>query len=213
MARNDHSGYPLKWFKDQNATRNAYECAICLEVLKDPVQVRDCGHQFCALCIDDILKTDPRCPTCRIEISDVMIFEDHAARRLIKQLVVNCCNAGCSWQGCLGSLLQSHQNNCNFSIHRGNNVDEKVEKLEQTLETLMMKISTLEKKYEEDSKELKLKYEQDSKELKLKHEQDIKEVKLKLEQSENRWQLLEEKQRELCEKEKKTADLRKERFF
>jgi hypothetical protein len=27
-----------------------------LEVLKDPVQVRDCGHQFCALCIDDILK-------------------------------------------------------------------------------------------------------------------------------------------------------------
>ena len=56
MARNDHSGYPLKWFKDQNATRNAYECAICLEVLKDPVQVRDCGHQFCALCIDDILK-------------------------------------------------------------------------------------------------------------------------------------------------------------
>jgi hypothetical protein len=56
MARNDHSGYPMKWFKDQNAVRNAYECAICLEVLKDPVQVRDCGHQFCALCIDDILK-------------------------------------------------------------------------------------------------------------------------------------------------------------
>jgi hypothetical protein len=50
---------------------------------------------------------------------------------------------------------------------------------------------------------------------------------LQLEQSENRWQLVEEKQRELCEKEKKTAvcyfnflifsvyeqDLRKERFF
>ena len=56
MARNDHSGYPMKWFKDQNGVRNAYECAICLEVLKDPVQVRDCGHQFCAFCIDDILK-------------------------------------------------------------------------------------------------------------------------------------------------------------
>ncbi len=56
MATNGHSGYPLKWFKDQNAARHAYECAICLEVLCDPVQVRDCGHQFCALCIDDILK-------------------------------------------------------------------------------------------------------------------------------------------------------------
>jgi hypothetical protein len=56
MATNGHSGYPLKWFKDQNAARHSWECAICLEVLKDPVQVRDCGHQFCALCIDDILK-------------------------------------------------------------------------------------------------------------------------------------------------------------
>jgi hypothetical protein len=42
MATNGHSGYPLKWFKDQNAARHAYECAICLEVLKDPVQVRLC---------------------------------------------------------------------------------------------------------------------------------------------------------------------------
>ena len=56
MARNDHSGYPMKWFKDENAARRAYECVICLEVVKDAVQVRDCGHQFCALCIDDILK-------------------------------------------------------------------------------------------------------------------------------------------------------------
>ena len=56
MATNGHSGYPLKWFIDQNVARDFWECAICLEVLKDPVQVRDCGHQFCALCIDDTLK-------------------------------------------------------------------------------------------------------------------------------------------------------------
>ena len=56
MATNGHSGHPLKWFKDQNAARQYWECAICLEVLSDPVQIRDCGHQFCALCIDDILK-------------------------------------------------------------------------------------------------------------------------------------------------------------
>ena len=56
MASNEHSGYPLKWFKDQNTVRNSYECAICLEVLEDAVQLRGCGHQFCALCIDDLLK-------------------------------------------------------------------------------------------------------------------------------------------------------------
>ena len=56
MARNDHSGYPLKWFKDQNGARQFHECTLCLEVLRDTVQVRDCGHQFCALCIDDVLK-------------------------------------------------------------------------------------------------------------------------------------------------------------
>ncbi|CAB4037172.1 Hypothetical predicted protein [Paramuricea clavata] len=145
--------------------------------------------------------------------------------RLIKQLVVNCCNEGCSWQGCLSSLLQGHQNNCNFSIRRGDDLDKKVEQLVQTLETqLMLKISTLEIKHQQDIKELKLKHEQDIKELKLKvistyeedikelelkvistYEEDIKELKLKLQQSENRLQLLEEKEKELCEKEKQAA--------
>ena len=55
-VRDEHSGYPLKWFKDQNTVRQFYECALCLEVLKDTVQVGGCGHQFCALCIDDVLK-------------------------------------------------------------------------------------------------------------------------------------------------------------
>ncbi|CAB4028049.1 TNF receptor-associated factor 2 isoform X2 [Paramuricea clavata] len=183
MATNGHSGYPLKWFKDQNAARHAYECAICLEVLKDPVQIRDCGHQFCALCIDDILKSDPKCPSCRIKISDAMIFEDHAARRLIKQLDVNCCNEGCSWQGSLSSLLQNHQNSCN-STRSGNNVNHlDVGELEQKLETVMLKVSALEKKHEQDIKDLKLKHEQDIKELKVKltleRENELIQVKAK----------------------------------
>ena len=195
MATNGHSGHPLKWFKDQNIARQYWECAICLEVLSDPVQVRDCGHQFCALCIDDILKSDPRCPSCRIHISKAMIFEDHAARRMIKQLEVNCCNEGCSWQGCLSSLLQDHQHSCNFLIRSGENTSQlDVGKLEQKLETLMLKVATLEKKHEEDTEQfelkllkhaednrkLTLKYQEDIKELTLKHENEIKEVKLQL---------------------------------
>ncbi|XP_028393158.1 TNF receptor-associated factor 3-like isoform X3 [Dendronephthya gigantea] len=183
MATIGNSGHPLKWFKDQNAARNYWECAICLEVLKDPVQIRDCGHQFCELCIEDILKVDPRCPTCRIDISGVKIFEDQAAKRMINQLDVNCCNEGCSWVGCLTSLLQDHQNACKFLIRSADNVNQlDVGKLEKKLETLMMKVFTLEKqekKHEEDIKELKLKHETELKRVQEKYENDLKQIHLK----------------------------------
>ncbi|XP_028393157.1 TNF receptor-associated factor 2-like isoform X2 [Dendronephthya gigantea] len=183
MATIGNSGHPLKWFKDQNAARNYWECAICLEVLKDPVQIRDCGHQFCELCIEDILKVDPRCPTCRIDISGVKIFEDQAAKRMINQLDVNCCNEGCSWVGCLTSLLQDHQNACKFLIRSADNVNQlDVGKLEKKLETLMMKVFTLEKqekKHEEDIKELKLKHETELKRVQEKHETELKKVQEK----------------------------------
>ena len=32
------------------------KCSICLLTLKDPVQVKRCGHRFCKLCINPILK-------------------------------------------------------------------------------------------------------------------------------------------------------------
>ncbi|XP_028418593.1 TNF receptor-associated factor 2-like [Dendronephthya gigantea] len=183
MATIGNSGHPLKWFKDQNAARNLWECAICLEVLKDPVQIRDCGHQFCELCIEDILKVDARCPTCRIDISGAKIFEDQAARRMINQLDVNCCNEGCSWVGCLTSLLQDHQNACKFLIRSADNVNQlDVGKLEKKLETLMMKVFTLEKqekKHEEDIKELKLKHETELKQVQEKYENDLKQIHLK----------------------------------
>ena len=53
------------------------------------------------------------------------VFEDHAARRLIKKMDVNCCNEGCNWVGNLGSLLEV--------INRLNNsLIQKVEQLQNT---------------------------------------------------------------------------------
>ena len=47
---------------------------------------------------------------------------------------------------CTG-YLQDHQNNCNFLIHSGDNVHQlDMAKLEQKFETLLVKVSTLEKK-------------------------------------------------------------------
>ena len=203
MARNDHAGYPMKWFKDENAARLAYGCVICLEVVKDAVQVRDCGHQFCALCIDDILKADPRCPSCGIEISEAMVFADHAARRLVKQLEVSCCNEGCTWTECLSSLLQTHQSNCDFLIqHDDNNGHKlKLEQLEQKHDTLVLDIFLFKEKHEQDITALKLKHEQDITELKLKHEEDIKELKLKLQQAADLLRQIRNEEKDLCEQE------------
>ncbi|XP_028393263.1 TNF receptor-associated factor 4-like isoform X2 [Dendronephthya gigantea] len=182
MATNGHSGYPLKWFKEQNAARSSFECSICLEVLKDAVQVGDCGHQFCAQCIEDILKSDPRCPSCRIRISKQNVFKDHAARRLIKKLDVNCCNDGCSWIGSLGSLLEAHMNSCRFLVGNKNNANQSdaIAELQARFESLVLKVSSLEKVHKNEMEEVNskvLQRENELKQLKLKHDEEVKELK------------------------------------
>lgn len=34
-----------------------YECQICLLILRDPVQLSECGHRFCKQCLDEHVKT------------------------------------------------------------------------------------------------------------------------------------------------------------
>ena len=31
----------------------SFECQICLLILRDPVQLSECGHRFCKLCMND----------------------------------------------------------------------------------------------------------------------------------------------------------------
>ena len=40
------------------------ECPICLDVFKMPVKTK-CGHVFCKGCIEEALRHDPYCPTCK----------------------------------------------------------------------------------------------------------------------------------------------------
>ena len=56
MAVPKDTGFPLTWFKDEEFVRKMYKCAVCDEALRDPVQARNCGHQFCRYCIDNVLK-------------------------------------------------------------------------------------------------------------------------------------------------------------
>lgn len=45
-----------------------YECAICLELMEDEIQVRGlpCGHVFHVTCVDKwLLYRQPSCPVCK----------------------------------------------------------------------------------------------------------------------------------------------------
>ena len=33
-----------------------YKCQICLLTYRDPVQLSECGHRFCKICINDYVK-------------------------------------------------------------------------------------------------------------------------------------------------------------
>ena len=36
-----------------NAVDRKYECQICLLILRDPVQLSECGHRFCKSCMNN----------------------------------------------------------------------------------------------------------------------------------------------------------------
>ena len=38
------------------AVGRQYECHICLLIIRDPVQLPECGHRFCKLCIYSLAK-------------------------------------------------------------------------------------------------------------------------------------------------------------
>lgn len=40
------------------------ECPICLDVFKMPLKTK-CGHMFCKGCIEEALRHDSYCPTCK----------------------------------------------------------------------------------------------------------------------------------------------------
>ena len=42
------------------------ECVICLEEMQTPCTIRS-GHRICADCVSCAVRTDPRCPVCRVD--------------------------------------------------------------------------------------------------------------------------------------------------
>lgn len=96
-------------------------CAICMEVLEDPLMVPDCEHTFCRQCIEGALQnaTDDQhcCPQCRS-----MVPKPHTQhlkpvprmlRNILGQLKVKCRFApGCEAPAMSPAVLRTHELSC-----------------------------------------------------------------------------------------------------
>lgn len=47
-----------------------FRCNICKELFTTPLQLPNCIHNFCAICIRRRLAESPQCPTCRVPADD-----------------------------------------------------------------------------------------------------------------------------------------------
>ena len=106
------------------------QCAICLGLVKDPLQHEECGKLFCEECIEKYGKYK-RCPHCRTKgskfyrdkISECFIFVDKtsmltsAGQSSVLALRVNCNNVNgeCEWEGTVGTL-EEHVATCEFAL-------------------------------------------------------------------------------------------------
>ncbi|XP_050348911.1 uncharacterized protein LOC126772524 [Nymphalis io] len=54
---------------------NIGDCPICMEELgKAPVSSTKCGHIFCSNCLEQSLKFEKRCPTCRKSLKGKLAY-------------------------------------------------------------------------------------------------------------------------------------------
>ncbi|KAN0021694.1 hypothetical protein ACTFIU_003838 [Dictyostelium citrinum] len=75
---------------------NGLECAICLEILNDPVVESQCGQMFCRECINNAISVKPICPLCNQKAS-IGIVAKYVSNKL-NEALVTCiiCNDGSS---------------------------------------------------------------------------------------------------------------------
>ena len=93
----------------------AYECPICLLVLRDPHMVDCCGRKYCQTCIGQVQEAQKPCPVCNCSFK-VSILEKQLQRE-IGDIKVYCSNksSGCDWSGELRDLEQHQQQQCSYT--------------------------------------------------------------------------------------------------
>ncbi len=101
-------GYPCE-FVERPPTVLATECAVCLQVIREPLLVSCCGHNYCRTCIEPVHKAGHPCPLC--QETTFTYLHNKGLQRSLNELRVRCVNQPrtCEWTGELGKL-EEHLN-------------------------------------------------------------------------------------------------------
>ncbi|CAF1098537.1 unnamed protein product [Adineta steineri] len=100
-----------------------YICIICSLLLRDPIQLTECGHRQCKSCIDTQHQKIIICPACQIPTSIHKVMIDLGCNSDMQSLSINC--LFCEWNGILQHyqehLDQFHPNpKCQYCNHQFN---------------------------------------------------------------------------------------------
>jgi hypothetical protein len=110
-------GYDKNRFRNPGEIPEEVICAVCLDVLKEPLQRDGCEHIFCKDCIHEWLSNHKECPECRQDLAlDKLKDVPRVLKSLLNRLVINCDHHsdGCKeWQD-LGQL-KAHIKECPFT--------------------------------------------------------------------------------------------------
>ena len=101
----DRCGYPCE-FVDPPPTLLQSECSVCLQILCQPHLISCCGHNYCKVCIEQVIEKSRPCPLCNEETFTVL--HNKGLQRSLNELKVYCSNSklGCEW---IGSLREFEQ--------------------------------------------------------------------------------------------------------
>ena len=114
------AGHPLdyggKTFHFVERPPEGLICAVCQDLVHDPVQANCCGNIYCTRCIERWKSRSNSCPTCRSTGQSnppFNVFQDKRAYRNVRNLLVHCPNmCGRTFEL---SAVESHLiGNCSF---------------------------------------------------------------------------------------------------
>ncbi|CAF1258513.1 unnamed protein product [Rotaria sordida] len=103
-----------------------YICPVCSLILREPVQLTECGHRLCQTCLSAEQETTIKCRQCQTETSRIEMMFDRGFTNEMKSLSIDC--SFCQWTGILNNyqehLDQFHSNlNCESCDEHFNSVD------------------------------------------------------------------------------------------
>jgi hypothetical protein len=95
-------------------------CAVCGLILREAMQVTQCGHRFCKSCIEKILSRndeDYRCPVDEEKFEKEEVRRDRGCQKEISSLLVDCPIRPnpCSWRGPLVEI-EVHRLECPHTL-------------------------------------------------------------------------------------------------